>query len=98
MIPLVKIEGDEIVIRLPIDAIPNAAGIAMWEGFNCEYPVIDAKIFATELVRSLKKETEAGTTLVHLMLDKAVLVAVENGAEGISLNPLKCLEPIKVQP
>lgn len=92
MVPLVKIEGDEIVIRVPIDATPFAAGYAMLRAWGQEYPVTDARVFAAELVRELRKEEEDGTTLVHTMLDKAVLNAVENGAEGVSL------EPLQVQP
>jgi acyl dehydratase len=45
--------------------------------------VTDAKLFGRELVRALQDEEEDGTTPIHLMLDAAVMSAIENGAEGI---------------
>ena len=37
------------------------------------------------ILQELRHEEEDGTTLVHIMLDKAAERAVENGAEGIEL-------------
>lgn len=47
------------------------------------YVVTDVTIFAKEVVRELHKEEEDGTTPVHSLLDKAILDAICNGAQGV---------------
>lgn len=82
-----KIEGDEIVIRVPIEAIPHAASVAFDEQYGegeHDISVVDAPVFAKELLRELVAEKEDGTTLVDEMLDKACVRAAENGAFGLS--------------
>lgn len=83
---MVRIEGDEIVIRIPVSAIPKAAVIAMDERFgfgNHDFEVTDTAVFVKELVEALKEEEpNTGATLVHEALDKAVDRAVERGAQG----------------
>ena len=82
---LVEIVGAEIVIRVPLDAIPVAAAVA-WETRSLrEMKVTDIPVFAVELVRQLRREKENGETLVTDMLDAAVIRAVEDGAEGFEL-------------
>lgn len=81
-----KIEAGEIVIRVPLAAIPCAALVAFDEQYGFEQhslEVVDVDVFAGELVLELNRESEDGTTLVHLMLDRAVIRATENGAQGI---------------
>jgi hypothetical protein len=81
---LVAIEADQIVIRVPILAVPHAAGVAFDNAYGeHNYKVTDAAVFAGELVTELGREEEDGTTLIHLMLDKAVTRALENGAQGV---------------
>jgi len=82
---LVNIEGDEIVIRVPIDALPEACAIA-WESSLGEHgiAITDLPVFAKEFVRELRREEENGDTLVHKMLDRAAYMAANNGAEGLS--------------
>ena len=72
----VKIEGDEIVIRIPISLLPCAVQV---EGFK----VTDAVKFAEELVSAINLEDEEGTTPVHKMLDEAANTAIEDGAYGV---------------
>jgi hypothetical protein len=50
---------------------------------DLEPTITDATAFGKELVRALEDEDEEGSTPVHLMLDAAVVSAIENGAEGI---------------
>lgn len=79
------IEGDEIVIRVPIDALPTACQVAWDDRYgDHDLRVVDARAFAEEFVRELNAEEEDGTTLVHLMLDQAAVNAAENGAEGLN--------------
>lgn len=87
MNPLVELEDGEIVIRVPIDAIPSAAAIAFdnhygFEQHNTQVVYVDT--FAIELLHELRKEAEDGTTLVHLMLDKACVQCAEAGAFGLN--------------
>ena len=54
---------------------------------RCEYRVTDADVFAKEVADYLNQEDEAGNTLVTMMLDKGITLAIENGAEGIEEGP-----------
>ncbi len=45
--------------------------------------ITDEAVFAKEVAHVLNEEEEDGTTLVHLMLDKAAGLAIEQGAEGV---------------
>lgn len=83
---LVELEGHEIVIRVPIDALTGAAEVAFKRhyGLDCHIEVVDADVFASEVMCELRKEAENGDTLVHLMLDKACVNAAEAGALGLS--------------
>lgn len=79
---LVEIVGNEIVIRVPLDALPVAASAAWASRSLRELNVTDIPVFASELVNQLRQEKENGDTLVTDMLDAAVIRAVEWGAEG----------------
>lgn len=83
---LANIEGEEIVIRIPVAALPGAAQVAWDEQYGFEQHslrVCDVAAFAKEFVRELNSEAEDGTTLIHIVLDKAAVNAAENGAEGL---------------
>ena len=80
-------EGDDIVIRVPVAALPDAALVAFDEAWGFEQhtvKVVDADAFAKELIHQLNKEAENGDTAIHTMLDKACVWAAEDGAEGLS--------------
>lgn len=84
---LVKIEDDEIVIRVPISAIKDAAAYAFDDAWGFQphnVEVVDEQKFAKEIVTEMRRETETGITLVHRMLDKACVTAAENGAFGLN--------------
>ena len=77
----------EIVIRVPISALPTAAEVAFDRvlGFgNHSYRVTDKHVFAQEVVFELNRESENGGTPVHKVLDAACFAALEQGAEGVS--------------
>jgi hypothetical protein len=88
---LAKIEGDEIVIRVPIAAIPHAAKIAFDEANydidddtnETRMVVTDAAAFALGMIDALNQESEDGSTPIHYLLDRAVVYAAEQGTEGI---------------
>jgi len=86
----VKLDGDELVIRIGISALAFAAIHApQLEHFDDEAnefrlpKITDERKFAEEVAIVLGQEEEDGTTLVHRMLDGAFLEAVEQGREGI---------------
>jgi len=45
--------------------------------------VTDAQVFAEEIVRVLKEEQEDGSTILTNLFDDAIVMAVEDGCEGI---------------
>lgn len=45
--------------------------------------VPDPAAFAHAVISALRSEEEDGTTLVHTMFDRAIIEAIEAGAEGI---------------
>lgn len=84
----VSIEQDEIVIRVSIHALPDAAATAFDRhyGFDQRCPVVvDPRTFALELVDQLNWEDENGDSLVTRMLDAGCLKAAHVGAEGLAL-------------
>lgn len=86
MMELAKIDGDRIVITIPFDALATACQVAWDEEYGVEehsLKVTAPALLAHELVHELNREEEDGTTLVHLMMDKAVIRATEDGAFGI---------------
>ncbi|TIW54190.1 MAG: hypothetical protein E5V54_22730 [Mesorhizobium sp.] len=79
-----------IVIKVPASTLKRAAVmLPAFEHYDEDsgdflVPKIkDPKIFAKEVLRTLRSEEEDGTTLVHEMFDKAIEEAVEQGAEDI---------------
>ena len=76
------IEGNDIVIRVAIDALPAVVESGPFVGWR----VTDGAAFARDLVHELNAESEDGTTVVHLMFDRAIERAIENGAQGVEEN------------
>jgi len=50
------------------------------------YEVTDERAFADGVKLALQGEAEDGTTMVHQLLDKAMVKAIEDGAMGIGDN------------
>lgn len=83
---LANIEGEEIVVRIPLDALPLAASVAWDEHYGFEQHnlvVEDVQAFAKEFVFELNRENEVGDTLLHFAFDKAAFNVAENGGLGI---------------
>lgn len=84
-----EIVDDRLVISIGISALAFAAAhspdlqMVDGEGELVGPAVTDEAKFAAEVLQALDYEEEDGTTLVHMMLDKAAVRAVENGADGI---------------
>ncbi|HEY4153529.1 MAG TPA: hypothetical protein VGM38_09430 [Pseudolysinimonas sp.] len=88
---LVRIEGDDIVIRISLDALVFATE----QGCLCTFSklkndfrtvhVHDPAQWRDAIVRALRREKENGDTPVHLMLDDALEYAADQGEEGVSI-------------
>lgn len=88
---LVTLEGDDIVIRITPSALVFASEHGILATFSQlkndfrKVHVFDVAAWRNEVVRALLRESENGDTRVHLMLDDALRWAMEQGAEGISI-------------
>ena len=84
---LAKIEDNEIVIRIPFNALPNAF-LHAWDeeyGFdNHTFIITDINIAAQNFINYINEENEVGETTIHRTLDEAVINMTEQGEEGIS--------------
>lgn len=84
MTKLANVEGDEIVIRIPKDALRACFDIALDRAFgDHSYNISEEAVFIKEFVNELNRESETGETVLHAALDKAIVTAVENGCEGV---------------
>ena len=90
---LAHIDGDgALVIRLHADALIAATEASPFlDGYDPDgrggplVRVTNAAEWVKSVWYELNRETEDGTTLIHLMFDKAFLRALENGAEGVEI-------------
>lgn len=87
---LARIEGDDLVIRLPMAALITATehceDLATFDDEKGDYrkvKVTDPKAWMQGVVRELNSESDDGTTAVHLLFDKAFVGATDQGEEGI---------------
>lgn len=92
----VEIEGgkggvgtSQLVIRIGIETLRVSAECSDLflddTTLSSRLRVTEPLQFACEVARELEREEEDGTTLIHLMFDKAFERAVEQGAEGVEL-------------
>jgi hypothetical protein len=73
------IEGDDLVIRLPMANI-QAAVLGGWGQGNLGPLFIDhPRSFAQAMCHALNYENEVGDTMVHKLLDDAITTAFEHG-------------------
>jgi hypothetical protein len=87
----VAVEGDALVIRVPIAtlafAVKHDPKLEVYDETLDEFftpEVTDEKVWANEVCTSLlKSEEEDGLNRIQVMLDAAALDAIESGAEGI---------------
>lgn len=77
----VKIEDGRLEISIGIALLAFAVQSQdMWPE---EFHVSDIRDFANSMARQLLVEGEDGTTLVHIMLDRAAQELLEEGSEGV---------------
>jgi hypothetical protein len=87
----VNVDAGKLTISIGIETLANVikfdSGLDHYDGGLDEHfftKVTNAEVFAREVADALEdEESDDGTTLIHRMLDKAALQAIENGAEGV---------------
>lgn len=79
------IEDGKIIISIDVDALPLivSGSCAVSDGLRGLWKVTDAAAFAEDVCVSLNREREDGSTMVHMMFDRAFDHAIDQGAEGI---------------
>ena len=88
---LVTLEGEDIVIRITPDALRFASEhgvLATFSKLRNDFravSVFDLPAWRKEVLTALRREAENGDTPVMLMLDECLQWAVEQGAQGISI-------------
>jgi hypothetical protein len=82
------VRGDRLVISVGIATLASASSEPVGDHFGGDLVVEDQQTFATEIARQLSHEKEDGTTPVHLMLDAAIIAAVEDGCDGVDYDQL----------
>lgn len=83
MIEFSQTKAGDITIRIPRACIRHTVKIL--EDFPDGSRVTHTKTFSDAVLREMQQEEEDGTTLVHAMLDQAVIRAIEEGADGVKL-------------
>lgn len=90
--PLIaKIEGQQLVIRIGIDVLAFSAEHCEHLYDDVKHPtgppyckVINKEELAIDVIRELEREQEDGTTPLHLLLDQAVIDAMEDGSAAFA--------------
>ena len=73
----------DITIKIPRSYLRHAVTISeeMPEGSR----VTNTKVFSDAVLWQLELESEDGSNSIHLMIDAAIIEAVEQGCDGIKL-------------
>lgn len=80
-----RIADGNIVISVAVAALPELLRMSQASGeIDDAFEVTDAAAFAEGVVVALNDEDEEGATHMHVLFDRAMAEAIENGAEGIA--------------
>lgn len=92
----VKIKGGVLTISIGVETLKFAAERheEFWLPATDKYSMIvsNADRFAKDVLLELEREEEDGSTPVHLLLDKAIYQASEQGSEGLDYDAIEALE------
>ncbi|GGU68452.1 hypothetical protein GCM10009504_27000 [Pseudomonas laurentiana] len=87
ILPVVAVEGDQLVIRITTECLLHAVTCSsQWPANEAGSPisVINGPLMVKEIIHELQREDEQGTNSMHRMLDEAALAALDNGSEAVS--------------
>lgn len=84
------VERGMVVVRIGVNVLAHAAAQSDWahrfneiaNAYVREFAIIDAPLFAKEVVSALLDEDEDGSSLLTDVLDKASQAALDDGAES----------------
>lgn len=79
------IDGDEIVIRVPVSVLPHALKQNPRDDSYYSVTIADVAGFARDVARELNSEAEDGTTPIHSLFDRAMADAIDNGSGHVEL-------------
>lgn len=89
--PLVaKIEGQQLVIRIGIDTLAYSAEHCprLYDYDKHDGPpyckVVNKEELAMDVIHELEREQEDGTTPLHLLLDQAIIDAMDGGSAAFA--------------
>lgn len=83
----VTANASTLVIRIPLRILKNSAPYAWDKAFGWgehSLRVVDRATFAESVSSVLKAEGEGGGTLIHEMLDKAIVAVSDEGFDGVT--------------
>ncbi|MEE1883381.1 hypothetical protein V0R55_24765 [Pseudomonas soli] len=86
VLPVVAVEGREVVIRITTDCLVHAVTCAdRWPASELGDPVavVDAPVLVADILHELRRDNEWGTNAMHRLFDEAALAAVEAGSLGV---------------
>ena len=92
----VRITGGVLTISIGVETLKYVAEHheEFWQPQTDKYALVVSNVnqFAKDVRNELEREEEDGSTPVHLMLDKAIYQAVEQGSEGIDHDAADAIE------
>lgn len=91
-----RVVKDTLTIEIGIDTLKVAAQQheGFWQPFTdkCALVVSNPKQFAQAVKGKLLDEAEDGSTPLHILLDKAIMEAVEYGCDGLDYDAMEAIE------
>jgi pyruvate carboxylase len=84
MLKITQTKAGDITIRIPRAALRHT--VRTLDLYDGDARVTNTKVFSDAVILELEREEDDGTTLAHLMIDRAVERAIESGAEGVKID------------
>jgi hypothetical protein len=90
ILPSVKREGDELVIRINVDTLCHS--VTMGDNWPIQgdgtsgATIVNRELFVKDLIGELLNENEQGATPLHFLFDAAAEALIENGSEAVELH------------
>lgn len=84
-----RIEGKHLVIRIGLDRLSYCAKKKNGGPIPSNIKIVDRVQFGKDVCCELDHEDEIGNTPLNILLDKAMLSAVESGSAGVEFKQKK---------
>jgi hypothetical protein len=90
-----RVVGSVLTIEIGVDTLKKAAERheSFWQPETDKYAVVvsNATQFAKDVRDELNREEEDGSTPLHILLDKAIEEAANNGSEGLDYDAMDAI-------